>query len=135
VEDAVVGREIEVAILGNRGDLTVSPAGEIRIKTEFYSYDAKYVLEDAAELIYPAPLPPEQLKQLQALAVGVFNALECSGMARLDFFLRQSDGQFLLNEVNTIPGFTPISMYPKLMQLAGVGYSELITRLINLASR
>ncbi len=133
VEDAVVGREIEVAVLGNPPDLIASPAGEIRPKLEFYSYEAKYVLEDGADLLFPAPISADELKTVQSLAKKAFQALQCRGMARVDFFLT-AKGEFFFNEINTIPGFTPISMYPKLMQLAGVSYSDLITRLIELAS-
>ncbi len=133
VEDAIDAREIEVAILGKRGDLLVSPAGEIKVRTEFYSYDAKYVLEDAAELLFPAPLDAAQMKEVQSIAEKVFLSLECFGMARLDFFLCRKTGKFMLNEVNTIPGFTPISMYPKLIQLTGLKYEELVSRLIELA--
>jgi len=125
IEPAIEGREIEIALLGDRQNLIASPAGEIRCKTEFYSYDAKYVDEDAAELILPTKLEASQLSEVQEIAKGIFRALECRAMARIDFFLTK-DGKFLLNEVNTIPGFTPISMYPKLMQLAGVNYPELL---------
>ena len=134
IEKGIVGREIEIAVFGKRGDLTASPAGEIKMrKAEFYSYDAKYVDEDAAELILPTTLPSGELGPLQQLAKNIFLTLDCRGMARIDFFRADDTGQMLLNEVNTIPGFTPISMYPKLMGLAGIGYSELITRLIGLA--
>jgi D-alanine-D-alanine ligase len=133
IEPAIVGREIEVAVLGKRGDLLVSPAGEVRVtKAEFYSYDAKYVEVDAAELLIPAPLKSDELERVQDLSRQIFGSLQCHGMARIDYFMTNS-GEFLLNEVNTIPGFTPISMYPKMMAQAGVPYSELITRLINLA--
>lgn len=134
IEPAIVGREIEIAVLGKRGDLIASPAGEIKVtKAEFYSYDAKYVDENAVELLVPAPLTSDELARVQDLAKNIFNSLQCHGMARIDFFMNKS-GEFLLNEVNTIPGFTPISMYPKMMQLAGVSYTDLITKLIELAS-
>ncbi len=132
IEPGIDGRELEIAILGKRGDLKASPAGEIRCKTEFYSYDAKYVDGDSADLILPASLPAETLEKFQGIAMNIFNALDCRGLARIDFFMDKK-GQFLLNEVNTIPGFTPISMYPKLMGLAGVSYSELLTTLIKIA--
>lgn len=133
IESAIQGREIEIAVLGKRGDLVVSPAGEIRVtKDEFYSYDAKYVVEDAAETILPAHLTSEELVKLQTHAKQTFECLQCHGMARIDYFMTP-DGEFWLNEVNTIPGFTPISMYPKMIQLAGVSYTQLITRLIELA--
>ena len=132
IEPAIVGRELEIAILGKRGDLIASPIGEIKTRAEFYSYDAKYVDSDGADLILPAPLSSSELKSFQETAKNIFNTLDCHGMARIDFF-RNEKGAFLLNEVNTIPGFTSISMYPKLMELAGVSYSALITKLIQLA--
>lgn len=133
IEPAIEGRELEIAILGRRGDLVVSPCGEIRCKTEFYSYDAKYVDPDAAELIVPARVDEVHLKKFQDVAKDVFNTLDCRGMARIDFFMQKGTNEFLLNEVNTIPGFTPISQYPKLIQLTGISYPDLITRLIELA--
>jgi D-alanine-D-alanine ligase len=132
IEPAIVGREIEVAVYGKRGQLTASPLGEIKCKTEFYSYEAKYIHADAAELLLPAPVTADESVRAQMLAKAVFEALDCSGMARVDFFLTPQ-GELFLNEVNTIPGFTPISMYPKMMNLAGIGYSELISGLIDLA--
>jgi len=134
IEPAIDGREIEIAVFGSRDKLTASPAGEIKCKTEFYSYDAKYVDLDAAELIYPAPLEPKKLQELQEISKAIFKTLDCNGMARIDFFYTKK-GEFLLNEVNTIPGFTPISMYPKLMSLAGMSYPELITGLIESSSK
>jgi D-alanine-D-alanine ligase len=132
-EAAVVGREIELAVLGGSPP-TVSLAGEIVVEHPdgFYSYDAKYVDEHGARLELPARIPAEQLARAQALALRTFDVLECEGMARVDLFLR-SDGSLLVNEINTIPGFTAISMYPKLWALSGVPATELITRLIDLA--
>ena len=136
VEEAIQGREIEFAVLGNEKP-EVSIAGEIRPGHEFYDYDDKYV-NDGAQLLIPAPLTPEQLAEGQLLAVAAFRALRCEGMARVDFFL--DDGStggpgrgWLVNEANTIPGFTPISMYPKLWAASGVSYAELLDRLISLA--
>lgn len=134
VEPAIEGRELEVAVLQLESGPMASPAGEIRCSSGFYSYEAKYVDSDSVELLAPADLAAEQTELLQKLSIEVFEALECEGMARIDFFLSQ-DGEFLLNEVNTIPGFTPISMYPRLMGLAGISYPELITRLIEGALR
>ncbi|MBN8554252.1 MAG: D-alanine--D-alanine ligase [Deltaproteobacteria bacterium] len=134
VEPAISGRELEIAILGKRGELIASPAGEVRCRPgEFYSYDAKYVDPDAAEILIPTKLSDQELKDIQQISKNIFNALQCHGMARIDFFMNEN-GAFLMNEVNTIPGFTPISMYPKLMGLAGVSYKDLITRLIELAN-
>lgn len=133
LERAVEGtREIEVAVLGN-DDPVASVAGEI-VPTghDFYDYDAKYVDEQGADLIVPADLPPETLEEAQRLAVAAFRAIDCAGMARVDFFLLEG-GSLYVNEVNTIPGFTGISMYPKLWEASGVPYPELIDRLVGLA--
>jgi len=133
LERAVVGaREIECAVLGN-DDPVASVAGEI-VPTghEFYSYEAKYLDEDGSELLIPAPLPVETLEEVRRLAVAAFRAIDCAGMARVDFFLAP-EGRLLVNEVNTIPGFTQISMYPKLWEASGLPYPDLIDRLIELA--
>jgi D-alanine-D-alanine ligase len=130
VEELVRGREIEVAVLGNE-DAKASVAGEIIPSHVFYSYEDKYVL-DSAQLLVPAPLDDAQSDEVRRLALDAFHSLRCSGMARVDFFLDEA-GAFLVNEINTIPGFTPISMYPKLWQATGVGYRELIDELVRLA--
>jgi D-alanine-D-alanine ligase len=132
-ETAIIGREIELAVLGGR-PASVAVPGEIVVQHPdgFYSYDAKYVDEHGARLELPAQISPEQCVRAQALALRAFDVLECDGMARIDLFL-QADGQFLVNEINTIPGFTAISMYPKLWALSGVTPTELVTRLIDLA--
>jgi D-alanine-D-alanine ligase len=132
VEKSVVAREIEVSVLGNN-DPKASVPGEIVPHREFYDYTAKY-LEDGTQLLIPAKLKPAQIKQIQALAVAAFRALELSGMARVDFFLeKRASGKLFLNEVNTIPGFTSISMYPKLWEATGIPFRELIDKLIALA--
>ena len=135
VEEAIEGREIEVAVLGNLHP-EASLAGEIVPGEEFYSYDDKYVT-DGAQLLVPAPLGDDEMAEVRALAVRTFRALRCEGLARVDFFLeRDDDGGgrgFLCNEVNTMPGFTPISMYPKLWIQSGMSYGELIDRLVDLA--
>ena len=126
------GREIECAVLGN-DDPVASVAGEIVPRGhEFYDYEAKYLDERGAELIVPADIPAETLEEVQRLAVTAFRAIDAAGMARVDFFLTR-DGRVLLNEVNTIPGFTSISMYPKLWEASGVPYADLVDRLIDLA--
>jgi D-alanine-D-alanine ligase len=132
-EAAILGREIELAVLGGAPP-AVSVAGEIVIQHPdgFYSYEAKYIDEQGARLELPARLPSEQLAAAQALALRAFECLECEGMARVDLFLRP-DGGLLVNEINTIPGFTAISMYPKLWALSGLSPTELVTRLIELA--
>jgi D-alanine-D-alanine ligase len=133
LERAVEGaREVEVAVLGNDEPL-VSIAGEIVPRGhEFYDYDAKYLDETGAELIIPARIPDATLARIQRLAVDAFRAIDGSGMARVDFFVT-ADDEPILNEINTIPGFTKISMYPKLWEASGVSYPELIDRLIELS--
>jgi D-alanine-D-alanine ligase len=124
-------REIEVSVLGN--DLpSASVPGEIVPGADFYSYDAKYVL-DTSQLLIPAPLTPEQSAQARQLAVRAFKAVDACGMARVDFFLEPQTGNLYLNEINTIPGFTKISMYPKLWEASGLPYASLVERLISLA--
>ena len=130
VEAAVSGREIECAVLGNHAP-EGSPLGEIRPTTEFYDYDAKY-LNDSAELIVPAEVDEVSAARVRSLAVRAYRALDCAGLARVDFFL-EPDGGVKCIEVNTLPGFTPISMYPRLWQEAGLSYRDLISRLVDLA--
>jgi D-alanine-D-alanine ligase len=131
VERAVNAREIEVSVLGNH-DPQASVPGEIVPHREFYDYAAKY-LEEGTKLLIPADLKPVQVKKFQHLAVLAFRALELSGMARVDFFLGKEGGKTYLNEVNTIPGFTSISMYPKLWEASGIPFAQLVDRLIELA--
>ena len=134
VECQLVGREVECAVLSGRNGAAprVSVAGEIIVRTrEFYDFEAKYRDADAAELVCPADLTPAQLSEMQAIARRAFNALGCYGLGRVDFFLT-SDG-FFVNEINTMPGFTPISMYPKCWQASGLAYKDLIDELIALA--
>lgn len=131
VEKAVSAREIEVSVLGNHQPQASVP-GEIVPHREFYDYTAKY-LEDGTQLLIPADLKPAQAKKIQELAVEAFRTLELSGMARVDFFLEKNSGKLYLNEVNTIPGFTSISMYPKLWEASGIAFRDLIDRLIFLA--
>lgn len=137
VEEAVTGREIEVAVLGNR-EPRASVAGEIIPGREFYDYEDKYI-GDGAKLLVPAPLSDAESTTVRNMALQVFRAVRAEGMARVDFFYeeRRSDGSpgrgFLCNEINTIPGFTPISMYPKLWQASGLAYPALIDELIALA--
>ncbi len=131
VEEAVTAREIEVAVLGNRDPVASGP-GEIVPGAEFYDYEDKYVT-DGAQLLIPAPLTPEQTAEVRALAVRVFEVLRGDGLARIDFLFEEDGRGFLCNESNTMPGFTPVSMYPKLWQAAGMSYAELIDRLVELA--
>jgi len=131
VEECIVGREIECSVLGNE-EAVASLPGEILPHHEFYSYEAKYIDDDGAGLIIPADLPPQIIESVQRMAIEAFQVLCCEGMARVDFFLQQ-DNQLIFNEINTIPGFTKISMYPKLWEVSGISYTELINRLIGLA--
>jgi D-alanine-D-alanine ligase len=131
VERSVTAREIEVSVLGN-SDPQASIPGEIVPHREFYDYAAKY-LEQGTQLLIPAELRSAQVKKIQTLAIDAFRALELNGMARVDFFLEKKGGRIFLNEVNTIPGFTSISMYPKLWEASGIPFRELIDKLIGLA--
>lgn len=131
VERGVVGREIEVSVLGN-DDVRASIPGEIVPHREFYDYTAKY-LEGGTQLVIPAPLSKKQVAIFQEYAVRAFRAIDGTGMARCDFFLERRTGKIFINELNTIPGFTSISMYPKMWEASGLPYPKLIDRLIELA--
>jgi D-alanine-D-alanine ligase len=131
VERAVTAREIEVSVLGN-DDVRASVPGEILPHREFYDYTAKY-LEEGTRLLIPAPLTKKQVRILQDFAVRAFRAIEGTGLARCDFFLERRTGKIFINELNTIPGFTSISMYPKMWEASGLPYPKLIDRLIELA--
>jgi len=131
IEEAVVGREIEVAVLGNERPRASLP-GEIVPGAEFYDYDDKY-LTDAADLRVPAELTDAEVAAVQHLAVEAYRAVRCDGMARVDFFYEADGRGWLVNELNTIPGFTPISMYPKLWEASGLPYPELVDELVRLA--
>lgn len=132
IEQGVDAREIECAVLGNEAPEASVP-GEVCPHSEFYSYEAKYVDDSGATLRIPAPLSPAQAEVVRRLAVQVFLLLDCAGMARVDFFLERGSDTIYVNEINTIPGFTSISMYPKLWEASGLSYRELIHRLIDLA--
>ncbi len=131
IEQAIVGREIECSVLGNEEPIASVP-GEIVPHHEFYSYEAKYIDEQGAGLEIPAKLPAGIAEKIQETAVRAFRVAGCEGMARVDFFL-QADGTAIVNEINTIPGFTSISMYPKLWEASGIPQPELLDRLIGLA--
>ena len=131
IEEAVVGREIEVAVLGNV-HARASVPGEIIPGNEFYDYADKYI-GDGAQLIVPANLTADDVEAVQHLAIVIFHTLRAEGMARVDFFYEENGRGFLCNEINTIPGFTPISMYPKLWQASGMSYPALLDELIMLA--
>ncbi|SMC89384.1 D-alanine--D-alanine ligase [Sporomusa malonica] len=131
IEEFIAGREVECAVLGNEMPIA-SRIGEIIAQQEFYSYEAKYIDENGAVLSIPAKIPSEVEKAIQELAIKAFKVLCCEGMARVDFFLTK-DNKAIINEINTIPGFTKISMYPKLWEISGISYPELIDKLIQLA--
>jgi len=131
IEEFIQGREIECSVLGNEQPIASLP-GEIIVNREFYSYDAKYIDDKGARLEIPAKLPKQVVKNIREMALKVYQALCCEGMARVDFFV-QANGRVLVNEINTIPGFTQISMYPKMWEATGISYSRLIDRLIELA--
>ena len=131
VERGITGREFECAVLGNNSPVAAAPC-EILPSRDFYDYDDKYVLEKAATVI-PADLSAEQTAELQRLAVECYRAVDCEGMARVDFLLENATGKLYINEINTIPGFTSISMYPKMWEYSGLPMPKLIDRLIELA--
>lgn len=131
VETGIKGREIECAVLGN-DEPQASTCGEIVLNSEFYAYDTKYIDENGAKVVVPANINPAINDKIRAIAVQAYQTLGCEGMARVDVFLTP-ENDVIINEINTLPGFTNISMYPKLWQASGIGYSELITRLIELA--
>ena len=133
MEEYIPGRELECAVLGNE-EPTASAPGEVISSHEFYSYDAKYLDEKGAVLEIPAKIPEETKKRVQDLAIKTFQVLCCEGLSRVDFFLKAND-EIIVNEINTMPGFTRISMYPKMWEASGIGYTELISRLIELAIR
>ena len=130
IEAFIDGREIECSVLGNEQPMASVP-GEIVPAAEFYDYEAKYVSD--SQVLIPAPLTPKQVADVQQLAIQVYRAVDCTGLARVDFFLRHSDGQILVNEINTMPGFTRISAYPKLWEASGLSYPRLIDELVTLA--
>lgn len=131
VEEFIEGREIECSVLGNDEPIASVP-GEVIPRRDFYSYEAKYIDEQGADLRIPADLPEQVTEQVRQLAVAAYRALCCEGMGRVDFFLAR-DGRLLVSEINTIPGFTRISMYPKLWEVSGVSFPQLLDRLIELA--
>lgn len=131
IEEHIEGREIECSVLGNNEPIASVP-GEVIPIHEFYSYEAKYIDEKGATLEIPAQLSAEVTKRIQEIAITTFKILSCEGLGRVDFFLRNDD-EIIINEINTIPGFTTISMYPRLWEASGISYSDLIDRLIQLA--
>jgi D-alanine-D-alanine ligase len=131
LEENIIGREIECAVLGNH-EPRASVAGEVVPVREYYSYEAKYLDDHGASLEIPARLSDELMDKVRELSINTFKTLECEGLGRVDCFV-QENGTVIVNEINTIPGFTSISMYPKLWEASGVSYTDLIDRLIRLA--
>lgn len=131
IEEGIVGKEIECAVLGNE-DVIASCVGEIKSADEFYSYDAKYNNEDSKTLI-PADISKDKTEEIRKLAIKAFKAIDGKGLSRVDFFIEEKTEKVYINEINTLPGFTSISMYPKLFDNVGISYSDLLDRLIKLA--
>ena len=131
VERGIVGREFECSVMGNDAPMAAVPC-EILPSREFYDYEDKYVL-NKAQTVVPADLTEQQTQEIQRLAVAGYQAVECEGMARVDFLMEAATGEFFINEINTVPGFTSISMFPKMWEAAGIPYPKLIDRLIELA--
>ncbi|OKZ76044.1 MAG: D-alanine--D-alanine ligase A [Clostridium sp. 26_22] len=133
IEEGIVGKEVECAVLGNE-DVISSCVGEIKSADEFYSYDAKYNNENSKTLI-PAEISEENSKEIQKLAIKAFKAISGRGLSRVDFFIEDKTQKIYINEINTLPGFTSISMYPKLFEAVGISYEKLLDNLIELASK
>ncbi|NJL82753.1 MAG: D-alanine--D-alanine ligase [Chloroflexaceae bacterium] len=131
VEAGVVAREVECAVLGNDHP-QASVVGEIRFESDFYDYETKYT-EGRAQMLIPAPLPADIIRQVQALSLQAFAAIDGAGLGRVDFFYLEATGELLINEINTLPGFTATSMYPELWAASGVAFPQLVDRLIQLA--
>ncbi|MFM6926896.1 MAG: D-alanine--D-alanine ligase family protein [Bdellovibrio sp.] len=131
-EEYIQGRELECSVMGHNHAPKASLPGEVIPQHEFYSYEAKYIDDNGAIIKIPADLPAETVKRIQTMAEATFKAMGCDGLTRVDFFLRPN-GDLYINEINTIPGFTKISMYPKMWEASGVNYKDLITKLITLA--
>lgn len=131
IEEGIIGKEVECAVLGNE-DVISSNVGEIKPADEFYSFDAKYKNQESKTLI-PAEIPEEVSKEIRNLAVKAFKAIDGKGLSRVDFFVEDKTNKIYINEINTLPGFTNISMYPKLFESIGIKYSELLDKLIELA--
>lgn len=131
VESGIVGREIECAVLGNDTP-RASICGEVVLNDDFYAYDTKYLSASGADIVIPADISADTHQRIAGIAIAAYQALECAGLSRVDVFLTEA-GEVVINEINTLPGFTAISMYPKMWGASGLGYSELITQLIELA--
>jgi D-alanine-D-alanine ligase len=133
VEAGVHAREVEVSVLGNDTPAASVP-GEIVPDREFYDYDSKYADDSTTSLLIPAPLDPSTVEEIRRLALAAFRAVSACGLARVDFFVERSSGRVLVNEINTMPGFTSISMYARLWEVSGLPYAEMLERLVTLAT-
>ena len=131
IERGINAREVEISVLGN-DDPQASVPGEVKPSREFYSYESKYI-DGTSGLLIPAPFSEERTKMMRQIAIKAYKVIDCAGMARVDFIIDKDDDNFYLNEVNTLPGFTEISMYPKLWEASGLSYPQLVDRLIELA--
>lgn len=131
IEEMIIGREVECAVIGNE-EINVSYIGEVLPAGEFYSYESKYRNKESVTVI-PADIDKELMDEIRSLAVKAYRACDCRGLSRVDFFIENNTNRIILNEINTLPGFTEISMYPKLMQHLGYSYSELLDKLIELS--
>lgn len=131
-EQFIAGQEIECSVMGLNNNPQASVPGELVVKHEFYSYEAKYLDENGAEIVIPARIAEEKIDEIRKMAIQSYQALGCDGLARVDFFLQQN-GQLVVNELNTLPGFTKISMYPKMWDATGLKYRDLVSKLIQLA--
>ena len=131
IEEEIIGREIECAVLGNEA-IKATCVGEILPAEEFYTFDAKYK-NAQSRVVIPAEIPEEKQQEIKSLAIKAFQAIDGKGLARVDFFIREKDNQVCINEINTLPGFTQISMYPKLWEHCGLSYGELLDKLIQFA--
>ena len=133
VEEFLTGHEVECAVLGNRGSIKASCVGEIVAEQEFYTYDAKYASDSKSELYIPAKIDDAYAQKVRENAIKAFEALDGKGLSRVDFFVDEAKDKVCINEINTLPGFTSISMYPKLFEASGIEYTELLSRLIEIA--
>ena len=133
VEEFLTGHEVECAVLGNRGSVQASCVGEIVAEQEFYTYDAKYASDSKSELYIPAKIDDAYAQKVRENAIKAFEALDGKGLSRVDFFVDEAKDKVCINEINTLPGFTSISMYPKLFEASGIEYTELLSRLIEIA--
>ena len=131
-EEFIQGRELECSVMGLNATAKASLPGEVIAHHEFYSYEAKYLDEKGASTVIPADLTPQEIEKVQTAAVQTYKVMGCDGLTRVDFFLKQN-GELYVNEINTIPGFTKISMYPKMWEASGVSYSDLVTKLVGFA--